>query len=125
MLTLVLRFPAKEAVYPMALTGTGWQATEVLLHMFADYPVDAGGKIFRRYSSDASISLRVGAIMPHLGIYMGKLEPDGIFQETFGQWKPSHLTTFKETLTPEQMRVDIVLKPAPDAKPFRATRWQW
>lgn len=122
---LVLRFPAKEAVYPMALTGTSGHATEVLLHVLADCPVNAGGKIFRRYSGDANYSAGFGPIMLHLGNYMGSLEPDGIFQETFGQWKPSHLTTFKETLTPDRMREDIVLKPAPDAKPFRATKWKW
>ena len=43
----------------------------------------------------------------------------------FWEFQLPHLTTFKETLTPERMREDIVFQPARDPTPYRERKWEW
>lgn len=100
---LLLQFASREATYPLALTGTGGHATEVLLYVFAHARMDAGGRLPLHYSDQWEGT-------PPLG---GSLK-----------WTaPIYLTKFRGQIAPDQMRLDLELKPAPSNASYR--RWEF
>ena len=116
---IILRFDAPEPVYPMALTATIGQPVEVLLHVFSSGPVDASNGMKKRFSGATKKAGRVGVELLY------NHEPEGFFSHSSWEFQLPHLTTFKETLTPERMREDIVFQPARDPTPYRETKWEW
>ena len=111
---LILRFDSKEAVYPMALTGTTEQDTEVLLYVFSDHKMECGDKLKLNYSGERSNPFEQGAF--------STLKPDGFFDNI--ETKPWNMCKFKGILKPIQMKDDIVFKKAKDNKPYRETKWE-
>ncbi|MHC5163918.1 MAG: DUF2330 domain-containing protein [Planctomycetota bacterium] len=112
---LILRFDSKEAVYPMALTGTTEHETEVLLYVFSDYKMECGDKLKLKYSGERR--------NPFGGEAFPTLKPDGFFDNI--ESKPLNMCKFKGTLMPNQMTEDIVFKKAKDNKPYREIKWHW
>jgi hypothetical protein len=116
---VILRFDAPKPVYPLALTATIGQPVEVLLHVFSSGPVDASNGMKKRFSG---ATRSAGMVSNHL---LYSLEPEEFFSMSSWEFRLPHLTTFKETLTPERMREDIVFQPARDPTPYRETKWEW
>jgi len=94
---LQLTFPAREAVYPLVLTGTGGSTTEILLYVFASGRMDDGGRLPLHFSAE----LR--------GAYL----------------EQAYVTKFRGQLAPEQMRTDLVLKPAAFNASYRPVEFTW
>jgi hypothetical protein len=116
---VILRFDSPQPVYPLALTATVGQPVEVLLHVFSSGPVDASNGMKKRFSG---ATRSAGMVSNHL---LYSLEPEEFFSMSSWEFRLPHLTTFKETLTPERMREDIVFQPARDPAPYRETKWEW
>ncbi len=118
---LILRFPSADPVYPMALTGSGGYATKVLLHVFADHPVNSNGKITRRFSGPNPLGPN-GEIFR---VFAAVLKPESLLPESAPEFALPWLTTFQQTLQPHEMSEDILLRPSKEAKPYRRVEWQW
>lgn len=100
---LFLQFASREATYPLALTGTSGRSTELLLYVFALTRMDAGGRLPVHFSNEWSG-------YPPLG---GSLK-----------WAaPVYITKFRGQIAPDEMRSDLVLKPAPSNASYR--RWEF
>ena len=111
---LILRFDSKEAVYPMALTGTTERNTEVLLYVFSDHKMECGDKLKLKYFDERSNPFERGAF--------STVKPDGFFDNI--ETKAQKVCKFKGTLKPDQMKEDIVFKKAKDNKPYRKIKWR-
>lgn len=116
---IILRFDAPQPVYPLALSATVGQPVEVLLHVFTSGPVDASNGMRKRFSK----AVGSAGIFGHDLLYSH--EPEGFLSVSSWERRLPHLTTFKETLTPERMREDLVFQPARDPTPYRETKWEW
>jgi len=113
---LALAFDTKEAVYPMALTGTIGSDILVTLYVLSDGKRDYGDKLKIRYA----------------GVF-GSGDKSYLFsgyERSAGNPWPwieelSYLTKLKGSMTPEQMSKDIVLKKAKDNSPYRERIYRW
>lgn len=105
---LILRFDSKEAIYPMALTGTTGENTEVLLYTFSDHKMECEERLKLAFFGETR------------GSFL-KTEPDEFFHDA--KTKLWQMCKFKGTLNPNQMEEDIVFKQAKDDKPYREIRW--
>jgi hypothetical protein len=113
---LILRFDAKEAVYPMALTATAGSDTEILLYVYSNHKVDCGERLKLMFA-------RGEAAMLLNKQYSLGVEPNSFFEKTKDDgW---YLCKFKGKLTTEQMAEDIIFKQADDDKPYRETIWRF
>ena len=108
---LILSFQSPSPIYPLALTATGGFDTEVLLYVFGDKQYECGGRVKLRYSGFTKwdISAILMDYIPDLGIV----------------YTTPILTKFKQTLSPEEMREDLVFEPVAKHKPYRETVWVW
>ena len=110
---LILRFESRTPVYPLALTGTTGMATEVTLYVLSRSKWQARDGLSLLFASP---------------VWTG-LVATGVFESpiAFKPWEQElpYLCTFKGTLTPEQMRKDIELKPAADNARYREHRIIW
>lgn len=100
---LLLQFASRDVTYPLALTGTGGHVTEVLLYVFALTRMDAGDRLPLHFS--------------------GKWEGDPPLSGSLKWTAPVYVTKFRGQLAPDQMRSDLVLKPAPGNVSYR--RWEF
>lgn len=110
---LILRFDSKEAIYPMALTGTTESNTEVLLYVFSDHKMECGDKLKLKYSGERR--------SPFKGESFSTVKPEGFFDSI--ESNSLNMCKFKGTLKPIQMKEDIVFKKAADDKPYREIKW--
>jgi hypothetical protein len=111
---LILRFDTKEAVYPMALTGTTDSDTEVLLYVFSDHKMECGDKLKLKYFGERDNLFERGVF--------STVKPDGFFDNI--ETKAQKLCKFKGILKPAQMKEDIVFKKAKDNKPYQEIKWE-
>lgn len=114
---LILRFDVPKPVYPMRLTGTAQNSTEVVLYVFADHKMDCGGKLKVTYA-DKKQWLFSGD-----NNFRYYVEPVGFWGNTGS--KTTFKTKFKGKLTPEQMKQDIVFTPAKNDEPYREYVYGW
>ena len=112
---LILRFEAKDAVYPMALTATSGGNTEVLLYVFSEHKMECGARLEMRF---AGKSIRADE-----DYLTGSVVPDGFFSK--GAFARLYLSKFKGKMTSEQMREDIIFRPAKDDTPYKAWAVGW
>lgn len=110
---LILRFDSKEAVYPMALTGTTEGNTEVLLYLFSDHKMECGDRLNLAFFGETS--------SPFGQKVSSTVEPNGFFRDA--KTKLWQMCKFKGTLKPDQMKEDIVFKQAMNDEPYRKIRW--
>lgn len=112
---LVLRFDTKEAVYPLALTATAAQPTEILLYSYSAHKADSGGRLPLEFASPVRSSVAE--------FLASRVEPTGLFKtERFPEF---YLTQFRGRLTAEQMHADLVLKRSSDDTPYRKRNYGW
>ena len=106
---LVLRFPHDSPVYPMALTGTVNQDTEVLIYVRSETKVTCNNRLTLRYARSTD--------EPHLQEFCEEIEPRDFFKPD--DLKCAYLCKFRDVLTPAQMNEDIVFSPAGDNDSYR------
>ncbi len=109
---LILRFKSENAVYPLALTATIGVDTEVLLYVMSDRKMQCGGRMKLLFAGDMYEDF--------LRNIMGRTEH-------FRPWEESlrYLCKFKSTLTPEEMKTDLVFTPAEDNEDYREHIIKW
>ena len=112
---LILRFPSSTPVYPVALTATGGQPTEILIYLVANTPMTTDSPLIRRFVGEWK---RTDAMYQ-----MYYADPPQFFE--FGLPAFRYLSKFKATLTPAEMARDIEFRPDPNAPPFRERRYRW
>jgi hypothetical protein len=115
---LILKFPSEEPVYPLALTSVAGTKTEVLLYTLSDRKLTCGGRLPLRHAreTDPQVTLRVLRMM-------AEIEGWTLFDDVPDE--SMMLCKFKGRLTPDQMKQDLILKPAPDNEPYRETKTVW
>lgn len=103
---LVLVFPTKSAIYPLALTATAAKEdrTQVDLYVFSPGKMDAGSRMRMIYASSDKL--------PELVNLAEYVEPRQLLERTV--LKEGFLTRFFGALNAEGMRTDLVLQPAAD-----------
>lgn len=115
---LILTFSTPNPVYPLALTGTGGFDTEVLLYVIAEQEMHAHDMMKRRYAGGTHQAW-LNKTLATLFHRPGEQTPAEMKFET------PILTKFKETLSPEDMRKDLILHPVQPHTPYRETVWGW
>jgi hypothetical protein len=112
---LVLAFPAKAPVYPLALTATAGGDTEIVLWIVAPHRVD-GGPLPARFAAPAH-PLKWGDFLEY------DEETPALLREPC--WRQPWLTKLKGRLTPEQMGEDLGRPYAPADEEMRETVVVW
>jgi hypothetical protein len=114
---LILRFPTKKPIYPLALTATAGTATEVLIYALSDKKLSCGERLKLRVAGHRSVQTQVLAetlaASKSPALFAGI--PDG----------KNMLCKFKSRLTAEQMRQDLKFGPAPDDEPYAERKIVW
>lgn len=105
---LLLRFSAKNPIYPLALTATGGHDTEILIYLLSDTPRTGDGRLELRFTGGA----------PQGWLPFERLLTDENTEFLFtdpamGRTTTLRLSKFKGTLTPDQMRSDLEFAPDP------------
>lgn len=109
---LILRFPAENPIYPLVLTGTGGHDTMILIYLIAE----------SKMICDNRMKL----------CYAGRVKTDGLTKYikpensmTQEELSLTYLCKFKGTLTPADMKSDMVFIPAKNDDPFREHKVRW
>ena len=114
---LIMKFKTDKAVYPLALTSVMGTKTEVLLYTLSEKKLTSNNSIALRYSSE----IKTKNLQFNRFSY-----PDPntltLFEEIPEQM---YICKFKEVLTPEKMKKDLVFDIAPDNEPYNETRIIW
>ncbi|MBN2591828.1 MAG: DUF2330 domain-containing protein [Sedimentisphaerales bacterium] len=118
---LVLKFDTEKAIYPTALTATIGTETQILLYTLSDNKLDCQERLKLHAAQEIS-SAKFNPIF----IVKRKEEADESLIELFKTLPPKmFICKFKDTLTSEQMKKDLVLENASDNKPYRKTKIVW
>lgn len=112
---LIMRFQAQVPVYPLALTATSGFETQVLLYVLSDGKWRNDGRLALQYAGRARL--------PRRDDLVAGADPEGFFSRA--DLALPYLCRFGGTLTPEQMREDLVFTRAEDDKsyPKRVLVW--
>jgi hypothetical protein len=107
---LVLVFPTKQAIYPLALTATAARElqTRIDLYVFSQSKMDAGGRMQMSYAAADR--------QDPLLLLADRVEPKHALDRA--TLKEGFLTRFYGQLDEQQMRSDLVLLPAADNAPY-------
>ncbi len=108
---LILKFKTDRAVYPLALTATTGQPTEVVLYTFSAHKMECENRLQLQYASTAERGSRSWQLLDDCIIPM-----DFADDFTFDQ---IYLSRFRGRLTSEEMRNDLYLSYAKNDKPYR------
>jgi len=107
---LVMRFAAAEPTYPLALTGTIGSDTEILIYLLTDVKRDSRQRLPLRAAHTIT------------GESIERLLHESLPMTT----NPSMwLCKFKGTLTPAEMKTDLVFAPSADLAPSREHLVRW
>ena len=112
---LILRFPSPNPIYPLALTATGGFETEVLIYLASSSKMTCKDRMTLRFAGNMP-----GKPLLHLEF---ETTPKGFFDAVKMDFP--YLCKFKDTLTPDQMREDIVFTKAEDDEPYREHIVRW
>ena len=119
---LILRFPNKEPVYPVVLTGTGDFDTEILIYLASTSKMTCGNRLKLRFAD------KLYNRFPFL-LVAEAAEPKDFFKpEEFYDEKNlpyPYLCKFRDVLTPAMMTQDITFTPAADNTPYREHIYKW
>jgi hypothetical protein len=111
---LILRFPTSTPVYPLALTATSNQNTEILLYVMAGKKVQTDERFELFYAGKTT--------QEPLNM-LNSVEAKGFFSKQ--DLELPFLCKFKGTLTPAQMREDLKITFASDNEPYRQHIVKW
>lgn len=112
---LIMRFPCASPVYPLALTATGGFETDILVYLASTSKMTCGGRLTLRFAGEMRRATLVDLAF--------LAEPEGFFDLEAMDFP--YLCKFRDTLTPEQMREDIVFTKAEDDEPYREHIVRW
>ncbi|MGD8625345.1 MAG: DUF2330 domain-containing protein [Anaerolineae bacterium] len=112
---LLLRFQAEVPVYPLRLTSTSGQETQVLLYMLSESKWQNDGRLALHYAGRTRLPRRQNL--------RSQVDPEGYF--TRMDLALPYLCKFKGTLMPEQMRDDLVFTLAEDDEPYPKRVFTW
>ena len=107
---LVLEFPSKETIYPLALTATVGSDTEILLYIFGNHKVATDNRFELEFAEETYYNLK--------GLPIESKDID------ISKYLGKYITKFRGKLSPDQMKADLILKPAADNKPYRKSDWR-
>lgn len=113
---LILRFPHTNPTYPVALTGTGGFETEILIYLASSTKMTANDRLTLRFAGE----MRKGLSRELLS---ADIDPEGFFDPK--KMNFPYLCKFKDRLTPNRMREDIIFSEAEDDKPYREHIVKW
>jgi Uncharacterized protein conserved in bacteria (DUF2330) len=113
---LILRFPHTNPTYPVALTGTGGFETEILIYLASSTKMTANDRLTLRFAGE----MRKGLSRELLS---ADIDPEGFFDPK--KMNFPYLCKFKDRLTPDRMREDIIFSEAEDDKPYREHIVSW
>jgi hypothetical protein len=120
---LILRFQAAAPVYPLALTATAGQNTQVLLYLLGEHK----WKDDRRLDLYFAGSTRLGILqwIERLDLEHGvqAIDPVDFFLDA--NTELHYLCRYKGTLSPREMREDLTFTPAGDNEPYRRWMLRW
>lgn len=136
---LILRFPHKSPVYPVALTATGNHKTEILIYLVTDTKMQCDNRLklwfagtmrsklhtrpFYLISSATNGYMHSIPVATESNLSSTGITPKGFFKAD--DLDLSYICKFKQTLTPDEMREDIVFKPAQDKSDYRERIIKW
>lgn len=112
---LILRFPYPHPIYPLALTGTGNFATEVLIYVDSTTKMSCNGRMTLRYADRMPEN-------PFEWLFV-KVQPNDFFKTQNMDFP--YLCKFKDRLRPNEMTEDLVFSPAEDYAPYRESIIMW
>jgi hypothetical protein len=112
---LIMRFPAKNPIYPLALTSTAGQDTQVLLYVASQRKMKTDGRLKLLYAGERDSGVPSTARQG--------LDPKDFFSQE--DLRLPFLCKFKGTLTSEQMKTDLNLVEAEDNTPYRKREIRW
>ena len=111
---LILRFPVKDPIYPVALTATGHHDTEILIYLASA----------TKMTCDKRLKLKFAKAVDYPPVSnLLNVEPTGFFDNE--DWSYHYLCKFKDTLSSAQMTEDITFTAAPDNEPYREHVVKW
>ena len=115
---LILRFPVKAPIYPVALTATGHHDTEILIYLVCETKMACDNRLKLRFAGERDSTRSL--------IWLLDTEPAEFFspegpEELFAPY----LCKFRDTLTSAQMTQDITFSPASDNEPYQEHILKW
>lgn len=111
---LVLVFPTRKMVYPLALTATIGQNTAIELFVYNEGKVDSAGRL----------PLKFAGVDPEGADWFAEhVQPPGLLANE--KITANYLTRFLGEMTAEQMKDDLILVPAADNVPIKLTEYHW
>jgi len=113
---LILRFPHTNPTYPVALTGTGGFETEIVIYLASSTKMTANDPLTLRFAGELREGLSRELLSAHI-------DPEGFFDPK--KMNFPYLCKFKDRLTPDRMREDIIFSEAEDDKPYREHIVSW
>jgi hypothetical protein len=108
---LIMRFVAETPVYPLALTSTSGHDTQIVFYVLSEGKWHNDGRLDLHYAG-RSVNRDYLRLMSE-----EEVQPPGFFSGA--DMDLSYLCKFKGTLTPDQMREDLMLTLAEDDEPYR------
>ena len=112
---LILRFPTKAPVLPLALTSTVGRETQILLYIRSQTKMKTDGGLKLHFAGEPG---------PYpLVLLMGNTDPPSFFSGA--DLDLPFLSKFKGTLTSDQMKTDLTLEKAADNQPYREHEFRW
>ena len=112
---LIMRFPAADPVYPLALTGTGGYHTEVVIYVASDTKVRCDGRMELRFAGESPEE--------RLEQLTRDIDPPDFFEAK--DWNYPYLCKYAKLLTPAAMSTDLFFTSDPDMRPYRERIIQW
>ena len=113
---LILRFPHTNPTYPVTLTGTGGFETEIVIYLASSTKMTANDRLTLRFAGE----MRKGLSRELLSV---DIDPEGFFDPK--KMNFPYLCKFKDRLTPDRMREDIIFSEAEDDKPYQEHIVKW
>jgi hypothetical protein len=113
---LILRFPHTNPTYPVALTGTGGFGTEIVIYLASSRKMTANDRLTLRFAGEMRKWLS-------RELLSAGINPEGFFDPKKINFP--YLCKFKDRLTPDRMREDIIFSEAEDDKPYREQIVKW
>ena len=120
---LILRFQAAAPVYPLALTATAGQETQVLLYLLGEQKWQDDGRLDLYFAGSPGLVVFdwIEQLYAQRGIEA--VDPAGFFADA--NVDLPYLCRFKGTLSAREMREDLTFVPAENNDPYRKWMIRW
>lgn len=110
---LVLIFPAKEVVYPLALTAVAGAETKVVLYVYGCTKFAADGRFELEYAGQTAFIYEWDVL---------EFDETNTLSKKMMEFPRDYLTKFRGRLTADDMRKDLIITAAPDVTPYRKSK---